>query len=211
MSRILTLCLAGAGLLLSTAPAADWPSFRGNPAMHGVASGSITDTLELKWQVDTKDAVRSSPVVADDRVVFASLDGSIRSADRSTGTIHWTHQAGAELEAPPLLLADRVIIGTSDGDLLALSIDDGNLLWKVATEDRILGAANIITPTNAPPLVVFGSYDFFLYGVDAKDGTVKWKLGNRKLHQRRARHRQPIYILRRVRWFPARGRCCQRK
>src|ERR1019366_7832432 len=61
---LITLCLVAAALL-SAAPAADdWPQFRGNPQLTGVAAGPVPAMLKLLWTYDAGEAIESSAAIA---------------------------------------------------------------------------------------------------------------------------------------------------
>ena len=53
---------------------ANWPIFRGDTALTGRATGSLPESLALKWKFQTADAVRSAPIVVDDKVFASSMD-----------------------------------------------------------------------------------------------------------------------------------------
>src|SRR2546429_9506248 len=53
-------------------PTANWPMFRGNPALTGVVSGSLPDKLSLLWSFQTGGPVKSSASIVDGRVFIGS-------------------------------------------------------------------------------------------------------------------------------------------
>src|SRR5579859_7401226 len=90
------LVLAGSALLLATsAPAQDWPQWRGPNRDNHVTGFTPPKTwpaeLKLKWKVPVGEGV-SSPVLAGDRVyVFGRDDGDevIRCLDAASGKEIW--------------------------------------------------------------------------------------------------------------------------
>ena len=54
---------------------ADWPIFRGNRGLTGVAAGAVPDKPALLWKFDANEPVRASVVVGDGRVYFGADDG----------------------------------------------------------------------------------------------------------------------------------------
>ena len=80
----------------SAAPArADWPIFRGDASLRGVAAGDLPSELGLRWSVETGDTIASSPVIADGRVYIGGDDGKVRALDLETGAEVWAFSASS--------------------------------------------------------------------------------------------------------------------
>src|SRR6476659_827834 len=70
----------------SPAPStADWPMFRGSPALVGVASGTLEPKLSLLWTFKTGKPVKSSPAIVGNRVFVGSDDDNLYAIDVATG------------------------------------------------------------------------------------------------------------------------------
>lgn len=63
----------------------------------------------------------------------------------------------------------RVFVGDDMGYLTCYALKDGKKLWSFKAGKRIVG-----TPAAAAGIVVFGSADCNIYGVDSKTGQPKW-------------------------------------
>src|SRR6266496_3333076 len=64
---------AAFGIALSAqTPASNWPQFRGNARLTGVAPTAPPDTLKLKWTYEAGESIESSPAVADGTVYVGS-------------------------------------------------------------------------------------------------------------------------------------------
>ena len=58
------LVVFGAALLLGiNGQAADWPIFRGNRGLTGIAQGKLTSKLSLLWKFDAKGPVKAAAVI----------------------------------------------------------------------------------------------------------------------------------------------------
>ncbi len=154
-------------------PQVDWPIFRGDPALSGVAAGTLPDALELLWTYAAGGAITSSPVVANGAVVFGADDMKVHCVDARTGQGRWTYTTEDIIEAPPLLVDGGVYIGSSDMNVYALDAATGAHRWTFETNDKILGGANY-QRTDDGLLIVVGSYDSNLYGLDAATGAKLW-------------------------------------
>jgi outer membrane protein assembly factor BamB len=153
----------------------DWPSFRGDGQLRGVAEGSLPDRPVLLWRFTTGGAVLSTAAIDSGRVFIGSSDSKLYALDLRTGQRLWDYSTGDSVEAPPLVLDNRVYVGSADTYLYCLDADSGDLHWKFKSEDKILGAANYAdTETTAGTVVIFGSYDGNLYGVSARTGKRMW-------------------------------------
>ena len=83
----------------------------------------------------------------------------------------WMTELGNAIYSSPVLEKNRVYVGDDKGLLSCVRLSDGKLLWQFAAEMRIVG-----TPAVADGVVVFGSADHNIYGVDAKKGKQLWKI-----------------------------------
>lgn len=154
---------------------ANWPMFRGGPALLGVASGKLSDSLKMYWKFKTGAAVKSSAVVGNGRVYIGSDDGKIYCLKLSDGEKIWSFQTEDSIEAPPTLLDDSVYVGSSDSFLYALDAETGDLKWKYETGAKILGAANwTLSPEGDKTWILVGSYDSILHCVNSVTGQPVW-------------------------------------
>jgi outer membrane protein assembly factor BamB len=157
----------------TSAPGTDWPLFRGDASLRGVAAGALALPLERRWSFEAPKAIVSSPAVADGLLVVGCDDGHVYALDAATGERRWAFDTGDIVEAPPLIAEGRVHVGSSDGVFHTLDLATGASLWKHATEDRILGGANLVH-VGEEARVVVGSYDANLYCFAAADGALRW-------------------------------------
>jgi len=77
-------------------------------------------TGELKWKLPTRTHVDSSPVIAGDQVVAATVRGLLYVLDAETGAIDWQYDAGGSFTASPVVVDGQIIIGNGDGTLYCI-------------------------------------------------------------------------------------------
>jgi outer membrane protein assembly factor BamB len=163
-----------AALLLVSLPAAgvDWPQFRGDPTLTGVApEGPADGQLEVAWSYDTGDAIDSSAAVVDGSVYVGVGNGDLIALDLETGELSWTYATGSFFgEASPSVSEGIVYIGDLDGVLHAVRADEGTAVWTFPTQGEIRGSAAVVDDT-----VLVGSYDTNLYAIDRTSGELQWK------------------------------------
>lgn len=76
-------------------------------------------------------------------------------------------------KSSPRVVGDTIYVGSDQGDLLALSLN-GEERWRYVTRDRERGIHS--TPLVHGGTCYFGSYDGYLYAVDAARGTLVWEI-----------------------------------
>ena len=140
--------------------AADWPQFRGNPALTGVAEGRLPDQPVLLWSFKTTNAVKSSAAIQGGHVFIGSDDGNLYALDFATGQKLWAVQTDGPVQSSPLVTEGKVFVGSDDGILRSLDAADGKLRWKYLTGDRIAGSPNLTrSPDGKRAWIIVGSFD----------------------------------------------------
>ena len=116
----------------SAAPADAWPHFRGNAALTGVSSSTVSSSLKRLWIWETSPdiPVDSSPAVVADVVYVGTAAGELVALGLSDGKLRWRYKAGESIgESSPAVLEGRVFIGDLDGTIHAVNAADGNAAW----------------------------------------------------------------------------------
>lgn len=185
----MTLRLLPAVLVLASGTAAaaqdgaDWPQFRRDAALTGIAASSLGDALELRWSVPLGFSVESSPAIAGGFVYATSLPGVLVKLNLDDGAEAWRYRPGAtEAEAgefeedrfgesSPAVADGTVYVGDLLGVLHAVDTESGEVRWRFPT-----GAEIKSSPVVADDLVLVGSYDEHFYAVDRTTGELRWKL-----------------------------------
>src|SRR5437016_4082780 len=138
------LLASAVAIASARAHGASWPMFRGEPALRGVALGSLPSKLQLAWSFKTGGPVKSSPAIEQDKVFVGSNDESVYGLSFAAGKRLWAFKTGGAVESSPLALDGKVFVGSSDGVLYALDAATGSVAWKYKTEDKILASPNWI-------------------------------------------------------------------
>lgn len=82
----------------------------------------------------------------------------------------WTVNEGAGIYSSPVIYGNHVYVGDDLGYLTCRSFKNGKLIWKYRTYSRIVG-----TPGIDDGIIVFGSADKNIYGINAGNGRLIWK------------------------------------
>ena len=102
---LLFVLLVGTGAA-ATAPASgagDWPQFRGDPALTGVARTTLADAPKLLWTFEAGESVESSAAIVGGTVYVGSQPGALHALDLATGKARWKYAiAKRSIDASPL-------------------------------------------------------------------------------------------------------------
>jgi outer membrane protein assembly factor BamB len=159
------------GLGLPLLLAADWPVFRGDPAMTGVGQTEIKGPLDVAWTFKTGNAIDGTPVFAGGVVYVGSADKHLYAIDFATAKQLWKTPLGSPVKAAPGIKDGRVYIGDVDGKFHCLDAKTGAKLWAFEAGQEIVSGCNFFEDT-----ILFGSNDGSLYGL-TKDGKKAWSFG----------------------------------
>mgnify|MGYP001389452485 CR=1 FL=1 len=183
MRPLATAILLWASVAYGTAVDGDWPSFRGDSQLTGMAPAFPPGRLRLAWTLDTAmtvapdsargiDAgIESTAAVVAGKVYVGTLDGRFLAVDLTDGELLWTFDVGAEVKSSPAVGGGQVFFGDEDGTFHALDAQTGTENWTFAAAAAITSSANL-----AGDRVVFGSYDNRLYCLSATEGSLLWKV-----------------------------------
>ena len=156
-----------------------WPQFRANSQNTGTADGIAPRTGQVLWSYKLGSPTGSSPAVADGKVFIGDSAGYVWALDAETGQKLWNYKTFGAIESSPTYLDGRIYIGSDDDNLTALNASDGHLIWTFKTTGTVKSSASVAqihdNKTGAlKTVLVFGSYDNFLYGIDT-DGKELWR------------------------------------
>jgi outer membrane protein assembly factor BamB len=148
---------------------ADWPVFRGDPAMTGVGDARLPDQLAVKWKFKTNNAIEGAPAVVAGVVYVASTDKYLYAVDLATGQEKWKEKLGAPIKASPAVKDGRVYVGDVDGKLFCRDAATGKEIWTFECPGEINSGCNFFKDR-----VLVGSYDGTLSSVTL-DGKKDWE------------------------------------
>lgn len=167
---------AGASRARSQLADAPWPMFHHDVQHTGRSPLLGPMSPLLKWRYATGGAVKSSPAVSADGMIYVgSYDGRLYALN-ANGSLAWRYTTGGPVHSSPAVAADGTIyFGSDDGHLYALN-RDGNLKWRYATVGSVRSS-----PAIAADGTVYVGSDCrsedespYLYAIHP-DGTFKWR------------------------------------
>ncbi len=111
----------------------------------------------------------SSPVIADNVLYTGASGKGFYAIGLDTGSVIWSFDADAAIEAAPTVAGDMVCFGSSAGVLRCLDKKNGNPLWRFQAKSEILSS-----PIISDGRVYFSASDDRIYALSASDGSKQW-------------------------------------
>jgi outer membrane protein assembly factor BamB len=156
---------------IQSAPANQWPFFRGNPHSTGQSASELPAAPEVLWKFEVKGGAFASTAAIDEGVVYiGDRDGEVFALDLKTGEQKWKVETETGFVAPLGVRGDKVYAGDYDGMFHCYSKKDGKELWTYDAKAEINSSPNFYKD-----LVLFGSQTGVLYALDAEKGTFVWQ------------------------------------
>ena len=155
-----------------------WPSFRNGNQLHGIATSTLPQDLQLLWKHPAPDGIASTAAIVDGRVYIGTLSGEVFCLELKSGREIWNYRSIDDPQedfAPgflssPTVTAEAVFLGDEFGVFHALDRETGKKKWTFPTDSEIISSAAIVDDR-----VIFGSYDSNLYCLKTEDGSQVWK------------------------------------
>jgi polyvinyl alcohol dehydrogenase (cytochrome) len=174
---------------------------RFQPAKDAGLSPDRVPLLKLKWAFGLPGGAETygQPSVVDGRVLFGDYNGFVYSLNASTGCVHWSFHADAQVRTAIIVgkVSDNGIakyaayFGDKKANVYAVDAQNGTLLWKVNVEPRLLahitggaalygerlfvGVAGSEEITSMDPHYPCCTYRGSLSALDANTGKAIWK------------------------------------
>ena len=149
----------------------EWPMFRGNPGLSGVAGTTLPADPQLLWTFQAEQGIESAPAIFGNTVFITALDGQLYALNGRDGSLKWKYAAAGEIKSSPTFYRQQVFFGDESGLFHAVDAHSGKKRWTFASDGEIISSANV-----SGDRVIFGSYDQFLYCLSVEDGRELWRL-----------------------------------
>jgi outer membrane protein assembly factor BamB/sugar lactone lactonase YvrE len=153
-----------------TSPAAQmgpggWTNFKGDAGRRGVGDAGPTGQPVELWRVQAGGPCNPPPAAVGGVIYATCGDGILYALDAATGNERWRF-VGSSLG--DVTVADDLVYVNDQDVLRALDTATGEERWNAA----VVGGTSAIVEGG---LLVIGTADGFLLGLDAADGTEQWR------------------------------------
>jgi outer membrane protein assembly factor BamB len=142
------------------------------------------NTGKLRWTYHGKGAIERPAEIGPDLVYVASAADRVVALEPDSGKWRWQYERdmpeGFTIHgyAGPRLHGAQLLTGFADGYFVSLAAQTGEVTWAkslAAASDQFVDVDT--TPALVDDLAYVSSYSGGLYALDARDGTVRWRLG----------------------------------
>ncbi|MDP4192631.1 MAG: PQQ-binding-like beta-propeller repeat protein [Bacteroidota bacterium] len=158
-------------------------------SMSGIVS-CFDSTGKKLWEFNTNGTICSRPVVADNILAVGTIHGDLFTLDASKGTILQTVGVGENITSQLITIdykGDKylidgskpgasIVIGTASGKMLCYDIHSLDILWENSNAKGMIETKPLFVENK----LVYGSWDGFLYCIDARSGILIWKWSGNK-------------------------------
>jgi outer membrane protein assembly factor BamB len=170
------------------------PLLVGNRIYRGCDAGKMqafdVETGRVTWEyqatgVATKKGIWSSPAVHDGRLYFGAYNGCIYCLNATTGREIWSQSYGEWVGASPIVVPEHGLVyfgleyqrPWAQGSIGAFDIRDGRKVWEHRVKAYQHGSPSY---WKGGDLIVWGSADHVMLGLDAKTGAIRWQFETRR-------------------------------
>ncbi|MDD5288655.1 MAG: PQQ-binding-like beta-propeller repeat protein, partial [Dehalococcoidales bacterium] len=115
-------------------------------------------------------AIIGGIIVANDRVYFATSNGTVYALNADGLYKEWTYNIGGKVWSAPIIDGNTLYIGGLNKKVYALNGTDGTKMWEYETAGAISS-----TPVVYDGKVYIGDYDRQFYALDAVTGNLVWE------------------------------------
>jgi outer membrane protein assembly factor BamB len=174
-SSLLVFLAAGLGLPGAATAASCAPLYPENPVLAGDAvfvshEGVVrfdSHTLKPSWR--SLRGVNTFEVVVANSLLWVGSSRGLLALDSTTGKRHWQIAANHTLFSPSLG-CEFAYAGATDGALRAVSLEDGQVAWRVNLPGWVYSPAVFGTT------LVSGGQQGKVWGLDARTGDLRWEV-----------------------------------
>jgi len=113
----------------------------------------------------------ASPVVWQDKIIYASLDGSLICINANTLEHEWKSELGGKIISSPAFDGRQLYVITQNGILRSYSLDEGEVLWS-----RHIKESFYISPMITDDALYIAGFAGSLYRIDKSEGDILQKI-----------------------------------
>ena len=132
-----------------------------------------TDTGKVRYSINTRSAVFTSPVVTDDHLIVVN-GSTLNGLQLKSGREDWVFDVKSDLSAAAAMKDKNgnttIFVGARNGRFYAINDANGRVLWSSDLADSISSP-----PTVAKDMIFVGTRNGVMFGLAPADGKVLWR------------------------------------
>lgn len=129
-------------------------------------------TGKVLWKIQVKGPLlfKSEPVIAEERIYFATGYGNVEAYNLK-GEKLWENSLDEAVFSSVQVYKDTLIVATDALKVYALRINDGKIIWNQRIDGRVITASPLVDKEN----LYFGTQAGSFYALTVNKGEVLWK------------------------------------
>ena len=144
-------------------------SIRAANLVERIANKSAAVLASIVFQGDAD--IWSTPVLAQGKLLFSSVDGYLTAVNPDTGAVEWRFKADKGLVTTPTVVGDRVLVAGFGSTLYSVNLSDGSEQWSFKMNHWVWGEPAVSSGT-----AYVGDFDGIVHAVDVSTGSETWSL-----------------------------------
>jgi len=137
------------------------------------------ETGKQLWRNDLGASIFSKPAVANNIAIVGTMKGDLYTLDLTNGHVIQVIGLDEAITSPIATMAIdyegeksyAIIFGTATGKIFSYELSSLDLLWSNASAGGMIESKPLVQRDK----IIFGSWDTFLYCLDASTGLLNWK------------------------------------
>lgn len=131
------------------------------------------------WKTDLGASIFSKSAVVNNQVIVGTMKGDLFTINLSTGNVIQVIGIDEAITSPISTMeidyegekSFALIFGTASGKIFSYELSRLNLLWSNSSASGMIESKPLVLKDK----IIFGSWDTFLYCIDAATGLLNWK------------------------------------
>lgn len=125
-----------------------------------------------RWSFKTGGEILAQPLVAEGRIYVGSGDTRFYCVGRG-GKQVWSADIGHPVYSSAVNAGGKIVVAANNGHIYGFAPDTGEKLWECAVPQYSIESRPCVARDGST--VYFGCWDGYVYAVDSRDGSVRWR------------------------------------
>jgi len=140
----------------------------------------INECPKLAWRIQFPQSFFGSPIIHKNLLFAGCIDSNLYALNLN-GQVQWKYKTNGDIRSNPSFADGQIFVVSGDGCLYCIDENTHKLIWKFGGQgDKKYPLYSFADYFQSSPLVdgemvYFGSGDSYIYAVDKRAGSLRWK------------------------------------